>query len=237
MLDVRSTNRLLAALPDDEFARIQPYLKRIQLVRRQSLYRQGERIRHVYFANGGVCVVTAPTSNATMVQVEAIGDEGMLGIEASFTDAPVASGDTFAQVVTADSNAEQLSVRDFRRLLANTSTFRQIIGRYAQATLAVIVQLAACNASHSLEQRCARWLLSVHDRIHSDEFALTHQDLALLLAVHRPTLSECTHKLQALQLIRCGRGRFVIVDRAGLQGVACECYAIRRAILARVTAR
>jgi CRP-like cAMP-binding protein len=235
MLDVRPANRLLAALPDDEFARVQPYLKRIQLVPRQSLYLQGERIHYVYFANGGVCVVTAPTSNAKMVQVEPVGDEGMLGIEAFFTDAPLASGDTFAQVVNADSNAEQLAVRDFRRILADPGRFRQIIGRYAQATLAVIVQLAACNASHSVQQRCARLLLSVHDRIHSDEFALTHQDLALLLAVHRPTLSECTRKLQAMQLIRCGRGRFVVLDRAGLQGVACECYAIRRAMLARVT--
>jgi CRP-like cAMP-binding protein len=235
MLEVRPKNRLLAALPDEEFARVQPYLKRIQLLPRQSLYLQGERIDYVYFANGGVCVVTAPTSNAQMVQVEPVGDEGMLGIEAFLTDAPLASGDTFAQVVNADSNAEQLAVRDFRRILAEASRFRQIVGRYAQATLAVIVQLVACNASHSVEQRCARWLLSVHDRIHSDEFALTHQDLALLLAVHRPTLSECTHKLQAMQLIRCGRGRVAVLDRAGLQDVACECYAIRRATLDRVT--
>lgn len=232
MLVARSKNRLLDALPDEEFARVQPYLRRIQLRRRQLLYRQGERIDYVYFANGGVCVVTAPTSNAMMVQVEPVGDEGMLGIEAFLTDAPLASGDTFAQVVNADSNAEQLAVPDFRRILAELGRFRQIIGRYAQATLAVIVQLAACNASHSVEQRCARWLLNVHDRIHSDEFALTHQDLALLLAVHRPTLSECAHKLQAMQLIRCDRGRFAVLDRAGLQDVACECYyAIRRATL------
>lgn len=235
MLDVRSKNRLLAALPDEEFARLQPYLRRVQLQRRQSLYLQGERIDYVYFANGGVCAVTAPTSNAMMVQVEPVGDEGMLGIEGFFTDAPLASGDTFAQVVNADSDADQLAVRDFRRILAECSRFRQIVGRYAQATLAVIVQLAACNANHSVEQRCARWLLSVHDRIHSDEFALTHQDLALLLAVHRPTLSECTHKLQAMQLIRCGRGQFEVLNRAGLEDVACECYAIRRATLDRVT--
>jgi CRP-like cAMP-binding protein len=235
VLDLRPKNRLLAVLPDEEFARVQPHLKRIPLLRRQSLYRQGEPIDHVYFVNGGVCVVTAPTSNAKMVQVEPVGDEGMLGIEAFFTDAPLASGDTFAQVVDADSSAEQLAVRDFRRILAEPGRFRQIIGRYAQATLAVIVQLAACNASHSVEQRCARLLLSVHDRIHSDEFDLTHQDLALLLAVHRPTLSECTHKLQAMQLIRCGRGWFAVLDRAGLQQVACECYAIRRATLDRVT--
>jgi CRP-like cAMP-binding protein len=231
----RLKNRLLAALPEDVFARVRPYLRTIRLRRRLLLYKQGERIPHVYFINGGVCVVTAPTSNAMMMQVVPVGDEGMIGIEAFFTDAPLASGETFAQVVRADSDAAQLAVAEFRRILAEDPGFYQIIGRYAQAKFAVVVQLAACNASHSVEQRCARWLLNVHDRIHDNEFALTHDDLALLLAVHRPTLSECVHKLQARRLIRCGRGRLAVVDRIGLEAAACECYAINRAHLDRVT--
>src|SRR5204863_5885138 len=113
------------------------------------------------------------------------------------TNGPVASGDTFVQVAKADTDAERIEVGDFRRISAVTGAFHDIIGRYGQAQFADIVQLAACNASHTVEQRCARWLLNVHDRIHADEFDLTHNDLALLLAVHRPTLSECVHKLQA----------------------------------------
>jgi CRP-like cAMP-binding protein len=232
---VRPKNKLLAALPDDEFSRVSPCLTTITVRCKQPLYRQGELIRHVYFPNGGVFVVTAPTSNAMMMQVMPVGDEGMIGIEAFLTNGPVASGDTFVQVAKADTDAERIEVGDFRRISALTSAFHDIIGRYSQAAFAVIVQLAACNASHTVQQRCARWLLNVHDRIHADEFHLTHNDLALLLAVHRPTLSECVHNLQAKRLICCHRGRVAVLDRSGLQAVACECYAINRAHWDRVT--
>lgn len=231
----RRKNRLLAALPDDEFARIECYLHTIRLRRKQPLYRQGERVRYVYFPNGGVCVMTAPTSNARMVQVTPVGDEGMVGIEAFFTDEPVAAGEIFVQVANADTDAEQLGVADFRRILTLSGAFYHIIGSYVQAQFAVIVQFVACNASHSVEQRCARWLLNVQDRVHGDEFNLTHDDLALLLAVHRPTLSECVEKLQARQLIRSGRGRMAVLDRRGLEAASCECYAINRAHWDHVT--
>ena len=230
----RPKNRLLAALPDDEFAQLKPCLNTIALPRKQPLYRQGEHIRYVYFPNGGVCVVTAPTSNAMAMQVVPVGDEGMIGIEAFFTDEPLASGETFVQIANSDTDAQRLGLGDFRRILALAGALYRILGRYAQAKFAVVVQLAACNASHSVEQRCARWLLNVHDRVHADTFNLTHDDLALLLAVHRPTITECTSKLRARRLIGCSRGSIRVLDRPGLEAVTCECYAINRVHLDHV---
>ena len=228
------TNRLLAALPDDEFARLHPSLNTIALRRKQPLYQQGERIRHVYFPNGGVCVVTVPTSSGMAIQAVSVGDEGMVGIEAFFTDEPKASGETFVQVATTGTDAQRLGLAEFRRILALAGALYRTVGRYAQATFAVIVQLVACNTSHRVEQRCARCLLNVHDSVRADEFNLTHDDLASLLGVARPTLTECASKLQAKGLIRCSRGRIVVLDRPGLETVACECYAINRAHLNRV---
>lgn len=228
----RPKNRLLAALPADDFRRLHPHLTTIPVRSKHVFHKQGEPIRHVYFPNGGVCSVTAALSSGESVEAATVGDEGMLGLEAFFTNSPVASGDTFMQVP--DTSVERLSVEHFRRELADQGALQDVIGRYAQMKFREVVQTAACNAVHLVQQRCARWLLMTHDRMHGRDFHLSHEFLAVMLGVQRPTVSLVAATLQQAGLIRYVHGRVKVTNRKGLEAAACECYAVIRAHFDRV---
>ncbi|NUS33106.1 MAG: winged helix-turn-helix domain-containing protein [Gemmatimonadaceae bacterium] len=105
---------------------------------------------------------------------------------------------------------------------------RDLIGRYVLAFVDQVGQGAACNARHSLEQRCAKWMLTARDRVDGESFTLTHAVLAQMLGVHRPGVTLAASKLQKAGLIRYVRGRVTILDHAGLEEASCECYAINR---------
>lgn len=224
--DPRPRNRLLAALPDADFRRLLPHLKTMALRRRQVLLRHGERLHHVYFPNGGVCSVTTTLSDGSIVETAAVGDEGMLGIEAFFNDDAVAPGDTLVQVP--DTDVVMLAVTTFRRSLAECSSLQDLMGRYAQVFVAQIMQSTACNARHQVQERCCTWLLTAHDRMHQHDFYLSHEFLAMMLGVRRQTVTVVAGTLQSAGLIRYTHGRVAILDRKGLEAAACECYQIRR---------
>jgi CRP-like cAMP-binding protein len=226
-VDGRPKNRLLASLPDDDFRRLLPHLKTVAVQLKQVFHKQGEPIRYVYFPNGGVCSVTAVLSTGESVEAATVGDEGMVGVEAFFTNDPVAPGETLMQVP--DTNAERLSVEEFRRELAGRGALHDVVGRYAQAKIAEMIQTAACNALHQVHQRCARWLLTTHDRMHEQDFNLSHEFLAVMLGVQRPTVSVVAATLQQAGLIRYTHGRVTVTNRKGLEAAACECYSVVRA--------
>jgi CRP-like cAMP-binding protein len=230
--DGRPNNRLLAALPADDFNRLRPHLTTVPIRVKQVFHRQNEPIRHVYFPNGGVCSVMAVLSNGSLVEAATVGDEGMLGIEAFFTDDAIAPAETLVQVP--DTSVEQLSVEDFRRELAEGGALHDVIARYAQVKIAEIIQTAACNAVHQVQQRCARWLLTTHDRMHEHDFHLSHDFLAIMLGVQRPTVSLVAATLQNAGLIRYSHGNVTVRDRKGLEAASCECYGIVRAHFARL---
>ena len=169
--DERPKNRLLAALPADDFHRLRPYLKTVPIHLKQMLHEKGERLRAVYFPNGGVVSITTRLVKGTMVEAATVGDEGMVGIEAFLSDHAVAPGDAFMQVP--DTNAERMSIEDFRRETGAPGAFRDLIGRYTQVVIAQMMQSTACNALHEVPQRCARWLLTTHDRMHEQDFTLS----------------------------------------------------------------
>jgi CRP-like cAMP-binding protein len=225
--DGRPKNRLLAALPADDFRRLLPYLKTVPIRLKQVLHQNGEPLRAVYFPNGGVASITTPLLDGTMVEAATIGDEGMVGIEAFFSDHPVAPGDALMQVP--DTNAEMMSIQDFRREIGEHGAFHDLIGRYIQVVIAQMMQTTACNVMHPVQQRCARWLLMTHDRMHEQDFHLSHEFLAVMLGVSRPTVSVVAATLQEAGLIRYTHGRVTVRDRKGLEAASCECYRIIRA--------
>ena len=225
--DGRPKNRLLAELPADDFRRLQPHLKTVPVQVRQLLYKQGERIRHVYFPNGGVVSITTVLSTGAMIEAATVGDEGMLGVEAFLSDDAVATGETLVQVP--DTSIEVMSVEAFRREVAKSGAFRNLVGRYMQVALAQLMQSTACNAVHHVQQRCARWLLTTHDRMGEQDFTLSHEFLAMMLGVQRPTVSVVAGALQEAGLIRYTHGRVTVRDRKGLEAAACECYPVIRA--------
>jgi CRP-like cAMP-binding protein len=226
-IDGPPRNRLLAALPDEDLRRILPFLKTIPISTRLVLQKQGEPLQHVYFPNGGVCSITTMLADGTTVEAATVGDEGMLGVEAFLTYDAVAPGETVVQVP--DTSAEMMSVEDFRREIARHGALHDLLGRYTQVVIAQMMQSTACNALHQVQQRCARWLLMTHDRMHEQNFHLSHEFLAVMLGVQRPTVSVVAGTLQAAGLIRYTHGRVTVQDRRGLEAAACECYPIIRA--------
>jgi CRP-like cAMP-binding protein len=215
-----------------DFARLQPHLKTIPIRLRQVLQKNGEPVEFVYFLNGGVASITTVLSDGTMVEAATVGDEGMLGLEAFLGDDAIAPGETLIQVP--DTSAEMMGVKDFRREVSEGGALRTLMGRYAQVVIAQMMQSAACNALHQVQQRCARWLLTTHDRMHEQDFNLSHEFLAVMLGVQRPTVSVVAATLQQAGLIRYVHGHVTVVNREGLEAASCECYPTVRAHFERL---
>ena len=219
--DGRPKNRLLAALPDQDFRRIAPYLKTVPLIAKQTLLKRGEPIRHVYFPNGGVCSVTAMMKNGAAVEVATVGDEGMVGI-AAFFGGQLMPGECMVQVP--DTSAERMPLKAFQRELDRHGALDDAIRRYSHATMALMMQSTACMALHHVQERCCRWLLMAHDRVRVDQFNLSHEFLAMMIGSTRPTVTVVARHLQRAGLIRYTHARMTILDRRGLEAASCECY-------------
>jgi CRP-like cAMP-binding protein len=218
----RRGNRLLAAIPQKELKRLLPHVEHVTFCPKEILYHSGEPIRRVYFPQSGVFSVTRPLPNGSMVEAALVGTEGFLGIEACFADDAVASGQAFLQVPGGD--ATSLSVAVFRRELDARGALHQVVGRYAQAFIGMVMQCAACNAVHDVSGRCARWLLMMHDRMRHGEFRLSHEALAGMIGASRPTVSMVALRLQQAGLIAYTRGRIRVLNRRRLESAACVCY-------------
>jgi CRP-like cAMP-binding protein len=214
-------NRLLQTLPADEYARIAAQLRVVPMKAKQVFHKQGEPIREVYFPEGGACSLTKVMQDGKVAEIATVGNEGMLGVGVFFGD-HVSSGEALVQVP--DGAAHTMSVEAFIAEMERRGAFYNRIIRYSQAFMTQIMQTTVCNGLHGVEQRCCRWLLMTHDRVRKDEFQLTHDFMAIMLGVRRPTVTLIAAKLQMEGLIRYRRGFITIADRRGLEKAACECY-------------
>jgi CRP-like cAMP-binding protein len=225
--DARPSNRLLAALPADDYHRLLPHLTTISLRAKQVLRIRDESVTRVFFPNGGVCSIVGSVTNGAMVECTTVGDEGVVGIEAFLSDEAVTPfGETIVQVPGSD--ASVLSVSEFRREVARHGALERFLGRYTQGVVAQLMQQTVCSTLHDVPQRCARWLLSTHDRMHQRDFYLSHDLLALMLGVRRPTVSAVAATLQQAGFIRYAHGHVAVLNRQGLEDASCECYRIVR---------
>jgi CRP-like cAMP-binding protein len=228
----RPKNRLLTSLSDEDFHYLRPHLQTVPVRAKQVFHKAGERLRHVYFLNGGVCSLTTVLSNGATVEAATIGDFGFVGIEALLSDDAISLSEAIMQVP--DTDAERLTVEAFRRALAERPALRTLLGRYLQVIIGQMMQTMACNVHHGVQKRCVRWLLMAHDRMHRKDFILSHEFLAEMLGASRSTVSEVAGKLQAAGLIRYSHGRVTVVDRKGLEAASCECYATIHAFFDRL---
>src|SRR6185436_5855108 len=224
-------NRLLAALPADDYQRIARDLVPRPLRVRQVRHKHGEKLTEVYFTGRGICSITNAMEDGGMVEVATVGSEGFIGIGAALGDS-IASGEAFVQVQ--GDAAQVMSVEAFQREMDRRGAFYDLVSRYTQAFVGLVMQSVACNGLHSAEERCCRWLLMTHDRIAQDEFPLTHEFLAIMLGVRRPTVTLVMAELARAGIVSHVRGHVRIVDRAGLEGASCECYRNVRAVFDRL---
>ena len=224
-------NQLLAALPTRDYNRIARHLRLQRTVTGDTLHEQGRRIDHVYFPNGGVYSITTRMRDGSLVEVATVGREGMLGVGAFLGDRS-GTGRTFQQV--SDGSLIALAVAPFVRETSASRTFHALMALYAQATLLETMQSTACNARHDVTQRCCRWLLQTHDRVDTDDFPMKHDFLAIMLGVHRPTVTIVLRGLQQTGLVSSRYGRIGVLRRRELEAASCECYGVIRGHFARL---
>ena len=217
-------NRLLAALPKDEYRRLLPNLEISPLIFGDILYEAGDPIRHVYFPNSGIISLLAVVADRSTLEVGIVGREGMVGL-------PVFMGVNTSReraVVQGGGTAMTMKATAFRKECANGSSLPRLLRRYTHSRLTQMSQGAACNRFHSIDERLARWLLMTRDRMGKDEFQLTQEFLSNMLGVRREGVSKAAAELQKQQLISYSRGILTTLDPAGLEAIACRCYGIIR---------
>jgi CRP-like cAMP-binding protein len=226
-----TTNRLLLSLPAEDYQRLTPDLHVVPMTPRRVLQKQDEPIRDVYFPGGGACSLVKIMHDGKTAEIATIGDEGVIGAGVFFgqRDSP---GEVVVQVPGAVALAMRVDV--FNQEMSRREAFYNRVVRFNQGLTTQIMQTTACNGLHSVEQRCCRWLLMTHDRVKRDDFPLTHEFIATMLGVRRPTVTLVAHALQQAGLINYRRGHLTIVDRQKLEATACECYETVRATFRRL---
>jgi CRP-like cAMP-binding protein len=223
-------NRLLSSLPAEERRLIEERATLVPLNRRDVLYESGEPIQHVYFVVDGIVSLLSETGDTNGVETATIGREGMVGMAAFHR----VSATTERAMVQVPGAAYRIDTGQFRELLPQLPALDSLLHRFAVVMFSLASQNSACNRKHSIEERCARWLLMVADRLDFTSMELTHDFVAQMLGVRRASVTEALGALEKRGLIQTGRGRITVVDRAGLEGVACGCYGIIRGVVHRL---
>jgi CRP-like cAMP-binding protein len=225
-----SRNKLLAVLPESERSLIAEHATFVPLKRRDLLYETGQPAPYVYFLVQGIASILSVMTDGTGVETATVGREGMVGIGV-FHGVFVTPEQALVQVPGA---AYRIPSKTFREILPNLPTLDTLLHRFSVVMFTLAAQNSGCNRKHAVEARCARWLLMVADRVDTDMLALTHDFVAQMLGVRRASVTEALGGLERRGLIETGRGRIRIVNRAGLETVACECYGIIRNTLQRL---
>ena len=218
-------NRLLATLPRNEYKRVLPKLKTVSLVLGEALYEPGDLIKYVYFPNDSIVSLISELSETSELEVGMVGNEGMVGL-AVFMG--VNSSSTRA-VVQGAGTAMRMSSAAVRTEANRLGSLHHLLHRYSHSLLTQVSQSSACNRSHLVDARLARWLLMTNDRLGAEEFPLTQEFLSNMLGVRREGVSKAAGTLQAGKLIRYSRGMITILNRRGLEAKSCQCYGIIKA--------
>jgi CRP-like cAMP-binding protein len=213
-------NQLLARLPAGEYERLSPHLHAVQFDFRQVLYEARSPIDYAYFPVRGTASALTVMDDGSSIEVATVGNEGMVGLTV-FLGEGSSPNKVIIQVA-----GDGLRVKaDVLKMEAGRDgPLRDVLLRYHNAYLTQVSYSVACNGLHVVQQRCCRWLLMTQDRVDNDRLPLTHEFLAIMLGVRRPTVTEVLRPLQDRKLIQIGRGLIRVVDREGLEAISCECY-------------
>ncbi|GAA0641077.1 Crp/Fnr family transcriptional regulator [Brevundimonas lenta] len=220
-------NLWIAALDAADRERLEPHMRRRPFSQGQVLYDAGEEVSEVWFPINGVVSLMTVLADEKMVETAAIGREGLVGVTCGPLNAR-ASSRAIAQI---EGVAACCPSDVFSEALENSEPMRKALAKFTEGLFAQVQQTAACNAQHRLDERLARWLLTLHDRAAHDRFNLTQADIAGMLGVRRATVSEVGSELEDKGLIRRGRGWVEVLDRESLEGASCGCYGLLRGVM------
>jgi CRP-like cAMP-binding protein len=187
------------------------------------LHRSGEVIEHLYFPIDSILSITITMKDGSTAEAGIAGNRDVLGINAFMGDQETTQTEYIVQI---PGKAFQIEARSLKAEFDRNPEMRAVMLRYTQALIAQISQTTACNSLHDLEQRLARWLLEVQDRVESDELKLTQEFISDMLGVRRAGVTQAAQKLQAEGLIEYSRGKVKIMDHNKLEAYACECFRV-----------
>lgn len=220
----RTANRLLSALPEREYQRLEPYLTSIALSRGTILYEASEKIETVYFPKTALISLVDILSNGTSTEIGLIGGTGMVGL-------PVILANGYGKhraIVQVPNGCLKISALVLKQEFDRGGELQKLLLEYVQTRLNEVSQLAVCNRHHIIEERLARWLLTVRDLTQSQQLPLTQEFISHMLGVRRSGVTIAASTLQQAGLIRYSRGRITILNQEVLEDTACECYQLFR---------
>ena len=218
----RPANRILAALPHEEFERLRPKLREINFRIGETVYLPEQKMDYAYFVNRGIVSWLATVESGNTVEAGVIGPEGLAGV-ALVLGASSTPNQGLAQ---SEVQASRIDPKDLIAEFRQNGRLSEMLLRFVQSMFTQVAQTAACNRLHTLDQRLARWLLMTHDRSGDSKLPLTQEFLSRMLGVRRAGVSVAANSLRQQGVIDYHRGDIVIIDRPGVEGLSCECYKI-----------
>ena len=217
------TNSFLGALPDAEYQRLLPHLKKVSLHQGQVLHEAGSPPQSVYFLSDGIASLTLSSEEGKEMELSIVGDEGILGERAIFAGNGLHLI-RFAMIT--NGSGYKMPPDVFHQEFNRGGVLQQLVLSRLESRILEASQTALCNQLHTLDQRLCRWLLTFADRLHTEEIPVTQELASQMLGVRRAGVTVAAALLRDAGLIEYSRGRLTIVDRAGLEAQVCECYEV-----------
>ncbi len=216
------SNHLLAALPAEEFAQLEPHLERVTFGLGDVIYESGEQLEYVFVPTTASISLLYIMENGSTAEIGMTGNDGLVGV------ALFMGGSTTPNraIVQSAGNAFRLGTKPLQIAFGIGGIFQSILLRYTQYLMTQISQTAVCNRLHSVEEQLCRWLLINHDLLQTNELVMTHELIANMLGVRREGVSIAAGHLQAKGLIKYVRGTITMLDRSALEFAVCECYQV-----------
>jgi CRP-like cAMP-binding protein len=215
-------NHLLAALPEEESARLLPHLELVPMPLGETVCESGIQMPYVYFPTTCIVSLLYVMEDGASAEIAVVGNEGIVGVSLFM------GGETTTSraVVQSTGHAYRLKGQLLKDAFFRAGPMQRLLLRYTQALLTQMAQTAVCNRHHSVDQQLCRWLLLSLDRLPSNELIMTQELIANMLGVRREGVTEAAGKLQRAGLIHYSRGHITVLDRPGLEARVCECYAV-----------
>lgn len=221
-LQTPKQNHLLAALPEEDYKRLQAHLEFINMPLGWVLYESGAHLGYLYFPTTSIVSLLYVMETGASAEIAITGNEGLVGVALFMGGESTPS----RAVVQSAGEGYRLKSNILKGEFALFGQFAHLALRYTQALITQMAQTAVCNRHHSVDQQLCRWLLLSLDRLPGNELNMTQELIANMLGVRREGVTEAAGKLQAARLIRYHRGRISVLDRAGLEARCCECYQV-----------
>ena len=217
-------NRILAAIPDNEYRLLRPHLQSVELPSHEILYESHQKLEFLHFPNDGLLSLVAVFTGGKTVEAGIVGKEGFVGIPATIG----MDRSPLREVVQISGDGVRIIASAVRDALNSAPELRRKVEEFGVRLGLQVAQTAACNRLHDVEQRLSRWLLMAQDRVSSEALPITHDFLATMLGTDRPSVSLAAGLLQKRGIIEYARGSVRIINRNELEQSSCECYAAIR---------